>query len=608
MFDDVFLNSFIKTALVPIQDLSWLDIDEEEYQANEPLPDNKKKLNCKDQLKNLWDHHQNFRGPTEFTLTPAHAKEALPVSETHKASVLKNDVSNLLKKVRLAISEGKIGKELVEFIQHNFSSDVVTASTQELKSLSQEYGLLGFAYIDPIVYDCQKLKESSLRKNFPEVTLKRDKCASCKFNSNDLCLKFELPLVTNISFNEDLVKKLSKKLETLGYVFKTDATLKPSEQIRKIFLTKQLEKTKALTVFPKHDVAKIIVGDQAIKKFVTESTRESVEQIHDSSTKEKYLRSLVKKLGKQLKSIGYNFEAGAKLAPNEQIREAFQDKEPRQGVVSTKQDAVQLTANDQQVDRVISSVSSVEDISQFIKQSFEQGISKKEVADRLKDHFTFEDLKLAEQQIRNLFKTLSSDRKKVAVISEDLDADPIVSKIVQSLNSGARISAIKSKVATMVPQTQVLPLLKRAFISKIKSSLKQGVSINKIKLDFENLASGSEIISLLKEGFTAAPIIHTQVFEYCKKLGAQGYKLSKSANLQSKDSCTDCLFNCKVYCTKLGRKFSNQAFKIKDAIAPDATAQEVTSFFDNSGISLKMSPEIKPTNTEIEGLNEFTIP
>ncbi len=597
MFDDVFLNGFVKTALVPIQDLSWLDIDEEEYHNYERLPDYKKFLNCKDQLKELWDHKPAFRGPTEFTLTPAHAKEALPdADKKHKASVNEEDVQDLLKRVRFAVAEGKIGSELVEFIHQNFDTTTIDASVTGLKKIAQEYGLLGFAYVDPVLYDCQKSKESNLRKDFPEVSLKREKCASCKYNSNNTCLKFELPLVENLSFDTVLINKLSHKLQSFGFDFVDDISLKPSERIRKIFLSKHHSKSSTLTSFPKHDVTQIDIGQKEIDQFTQESTKEAQEKLSALNTPE--------------------------------------------------------------------SCQIVQDIVGFLKNCFEQKIYSKEAVQALESKFTVHDLKLAEQPIRELFrkqnkknqlkdllheqKIPSSGAQEATVHSlnvssklseaDRLKSVSIVAKIKQALQEGIELELIRTKIASLVPEFLVPILLKQALLEvsgkdeksfeqfknleaqdykfsksdlivvKIKQALSKGVKIESIKTKIATLVPGSLVSPLLKKAFLEVSSIDTKSFEYCKKLGTQGYKVNKDATIQGKSDCSGCLFNCKVYCTKLGRKFLGKDFNSKASGEIDKTAEEIKQFFNGSKIAIEMSPKTELFQGEIEDLNEFTIP
>lgn len=181
MFDDTFLGHFVKQSSVPIQDLSWLDVDEEDYRANERLPDNKKTLNSKDQLRDLWDH-KVYRGPQQFSLIPNAEKQ----SEMSSKKANADDIKDLLRRVRLAMAEGKVGPDLVRFIRANFDRGTIVNSAEGLKKIAREYGLLGFAYTDPILYNCEKSKESALRKTFPEFALKRAKCKTV----NSILIKY----------------------------------------------------------------------------------------------------------------------------------------------------------------------------------------------------------------------------------------------------------------------------------------------------------------------------------------------------------------------------------------------------------------------------------
>lgn len=618
MFDDTFLNNFVKTAAVPIQDLSWLDIDEEEYRRNERLPNNKKTLNSKDQLRELWDH-KVYRGPSQFSLIP-NADRKPPL--TKDAGVNEEDVKDLLRRTRLAMAQGKTGIEVSNFIRQNFDKHTIQASLGGLQEISKEHGLLGFAYVDPGVFNCQKTKVSTLKQTFPEFALKRAKCDDCSFNSNQTCLKFELPLKERIAFSTEIADKFSKKVGSLGFEFVDDTSLSPSERIRKIFLTKKEKTSQRLSSFPQNRIAQVNINASDVDRLLEEREKQAQTEVNRLKSAEE--SALVGEVVGFLKTCfihgiyGENAVSSLrkrfatenlKLAEKE-VRSLFKEQGLFGGVYIT----LGALGGCDNVAKILKEANSTTRFLEKMPRCSSCVHAKDERCLKLDLVFLDKDIPINDETF-NYFVEAISHKKQIP-------KETILSKVGHIRDKRLRFKKLclleaepeirlggQQASLHALGQTSIDSDLERnaRTVQRIKQALESGISLKAIRTKVETIVPGSLIPSLMKRAFSEIGIISAKSFEYCQKLGSQGFSLSKTASVSQKSSCADCLFNSKVYCTKLGRKFVGANFKIAKTGTTDSTASEIKEFFKNSKVTIKVDPKPEAFEGEIEGLNEFTI-
>jgi len=618
MLDDTFLKSFVKTADVPIQDLSWLDIDEEEYRKHERLPDNKKTLNSKDQLRSLWDH-KLFKGPAQFNFIP-NVEQKPVLSSTQE--VTQEAIANLIQRVRLAMAQGIFGAKLSSFIRENFDQRTIQASTRDLSDLSKEHGLLGFIYIDPSLYNCQDSKISTSEYPFVRFVLKRNKCSSCTFNSKETCLKFEKPLVLKVSFDESLVKEVKQSVASHGFIFDEDSSLSPSEQIRRIFLTKREQKSENLSTHLQEHALEAEVDISKADEILNLASIKAQEKIklNEIEKNASAINSIVKFLKtcfikqvygkKAVNLLQQKFTVDNLRLAETEIRSLFKEQGLFGGVYIT-----------------LGSFENCDEIASILKKSNATArfMQKENVCEScvhasedkcLKLDLTFLDKDIpVNAEIFNYFVEQIASQKKISK-QNILDKignlknkrDRLKQLFLLSFNQSKESEKQEASLYTLSASNNKSDIEQnKRLIEGIKISLKKGVKIESIHHKLESLCPGTKIAFLFKAAFLESDLINTNAFRYCQKLGSQGYKINKDARLEPKSACKDCLFNSKVYCTKLGRKFVAQEFKksLESNVTQDS--EEIKNFFQGSKISVKLSERPKTFKGEIEGLNEFTI-
>lgn len=624
MFDDHFMRGFVKTSAVPIQDLSWLAVDEDEYRANERLPDNEKALNVKDQLRVLWDHHVH-RGPGAFNLVPNLEKPPVGIEILKEGS---EDLDDLEKKVKIAMMNGVTGEALVELIRTKFARDTIEASKEILEKLAFEQGVLGFAYIDPNLLDCQKATKFGNSFKLPEFVKKRTKCADCTFISKDICLKFELPVVEEIQFSSSLVAKLKKKLDVRGFKYEDDSTLEPKQRLQLIFLSRYLSEAKHSNHYTAPRKEKILVSDAEIKQFLAEGSlkaEEHTEQIAlEKISKAKFQvlsflrRSLI--AGQHIENIiptlRHKYTQGTLRLAREEIKELVK-AHGFFGNLYVTLDTFHKCAD------LSEHLKKTHSLAQYLKKSSKCfSCTSNQESKCLELGLTLvenpEDIKV-DKILFTSYLTELANRGKISYEAAKELLDPedweeslkklLKSKSLQQPLRGGYVAEehIVGQESSGLEKFQKDQKHQSVLLANTFFALEKGVSLKAIRDKLSTLVPLNIGSYLLERALKEATVIDTESFKYCRKIGGEGFVLNKTAQLLSKDACTDCIFNSKVHCTKIGSKFKDSTFKIKKETTSDTTAQEYKEFYEGSKITIKMAEKHLPLEGEIEGLNEFTI-
>jgi len=624
MFDDRFLESFVKTSAVPIQDLSWLDIDEDEYAANERLPDNRKTLNIKDQLRILWDHHID-RGPGRFNLIPNVEK---PPTGTELAKESSEDLADLEKRVKTAMMHGITGPALVKFIKAKFARDTIEASSEILEKLALEQGVLGFAYVDPDLLDCQKATKFGSSFKVPEFVKASEKCVDCKFASEKTCLKLEMPIVSELQYTPELVGKLKKKLEAHGFSFEDDSTLEPKKRLQLIFLSRYIPAVERSNHYVAPRKERIEVSEEEITQFLAESTLKA-----EKNAKQLALEKIGKAKFQVLSFLRRSLIAGQHI---DDIIPALKRKYAQDTLKLAKEEIRALVKAHGFFGNLyvtLDTFSKCASLAEFLKKS--GSLARYLVKNAKCAHCTsnqeerclelglplvenFEEIKIDQPLVNSYVNELMNRGKISQEVAEDLlDSTNwpeslkklLKSKSLQQPLRGGHVvqEHILAQNSSGLSKHEQDQETQKFLLTSTKTALEEGVGIRALQNKLSTLVPSNVGSYILERALKEAALISADSFKYCQKLGNEGFELNKQAHLLIKEACGDCIFNSKVYCTKIGNRFKNRNFEVKKEAVVDTTADELKEFYQGSKVSVKMATKRKALEGEIEGLNEFTI-
>lgn len=203
------LTNFLKESARPVQDLTWLDIDEDDYNELQRLPDWQKTIDCVPELQRLWDH----KVTSNFHLEK---KQAI------KDKSFSKEVESFVKRKMML---GFQGKKLAEVLKSTLKPHVIQRNRKILEKVAEEHGLLGNVYIDPNAFESCNLGAKLLQKVSRELfVLKKKACFDCRFGTSGNCSKFGGKLVDSVEYTEEMFREYAKKLEGLGRVNKKVAS------------------------------------------------------------------------------------------------------------------------------------------------------------------------------------------------------------------------------------------------------------------------------------------------------------------------------------------------------------------------------------------------
>lgn len=223
---DFFAEKVNKEAKAKVWDSDWLEINPEDYNSKQILPDNEKKLNSLQQLEQVWDYSglvKNLSKDSFFYSENTHNKlETKPQTKESSFDIF-SSVLKISQDVRKLLTLGYDEDKISNYLNNKYTKLEIQASIPTIDILiDHEYGLLGNVYIDPSVFKERNIgapkscdngsKELRSKSSSAKYIKAMKECGSCIFNQKGSCSKFSKTIVENINYDVNLIEKLAKDL------------------------------------------------------------------------------------------------------------------------------------------------------------------------------------------------------------------------------------------------------------------------------------------------------------------------------------------------------------------------------------------------------------
>lgn len=233
------IGKFLKEG--GVANLDWLDVDEEKYRKEAPLP--KQNLDIGPDLQALWAHEDKS---STFYLEPntGGPRTMGDLSEAH--GKLRAKAEDILKTARFALMMNPSTSHLKQELLRRFTMDDLRANRSVLASAIQERGLLGKAYIDsndfPNCHNSPKVATAFVRKHAGDAkyVIAKPSCGSCihakTVGSKTNCAVFHKELVPEISYTEQYANEVERREASRGKQIQASSG-SPKDRVRLAILT-----------------------------------------------------------------------------------------------------------------------------------------------------------------------------------------------------------------------------------------------------------------------------------------------------------------------------------------------------------------------------------
>jgi hypothetical protein len=308
-----------------VSDLSWLDIDEDEYRKFEALP--KPNFDIIPEVHHELSKDRDERVPS---LVPTKYYNVVNVNPLERSEVTTRAVPvDIRNKVAHYIMAGMQPNVIAEKLRAEFHPRDLQLASEDVKPVLEERGLLGNVYINSDHF--VKCAQKGEHRKFVEKNAKRalfvlasEKCINCTCNKNGSCSSFNKRLVDEVPYNSKTFDHYAGQLEVERRIDRSRISSTVSnEECRKIIKSGFLltpvqrgESVKTVNCLPKQSSVEIPEGyeseflnrrQQAAQieampsviylKAAKKLTLGSIDAVSIASSSSQELRSLVKEHG-----------------------------------------------------------------------------------------------------------------------------------------------------------------------------------------------------------------------------------------------------------------------------------------------------------------------
>lgn len=193
----------------PVVDLNWLDVSEEDYQAQDTLPEDPHESipELEEQWVRLSDSDFSLASDNKPYMPSVEATERDYTKDIHIAA-------------RKLVQAGYSPKQVVQGLLKKYPKQVLASAKTTIKKALDENGLLGHVYVDASLFpSCDK---AQVQKNVIASTkdavyvVAKDKCSGCIHNIGGKCGVFNKEIVMEVEYSQDLLDMYADKLRHEG--------------------------------------------------------------------------------------------------------------------------------------------------------------------------------------------------------------------------------------------------------------------------------------------------------------------------------------------------------------------------------------------------------
>jgi hypothetical protein len=236
------LTDFMEAGGSGVSNLDWLNVDEEEYRKQEPLP--KQNLDIAPDLLALWNHRDE--SPSKLVPNTGAPRTMGDLSEIH--GPLRNAPEDLMRTARLAIMQSTDPQKISHALTSRYDMTLLQSVRAPLAAVMAERGLLGKLYIQASDFsDCNtgaKTASEFVRRfaQSARYVLAKADCADCSHrqilaNGTSHCGIFHKEIQVEVPYTEALANAVETQQAALGKTVQASTGRTPKDRIRQAFLS-----------------------------------------------------------------------------------------------------------------------------------------------------------------------------------------------------------------------------------------------------------------------------------------------------------------------------------------------------------------------------------
>lgn len=233
-----------------VSNLDWLDVNEEEYRAEAPLP--KQNLDIAPDLIAMWRHQDE--PASNFVPNTGAPKTMLDVGSAGPVLSIPED---LRRTARLAIMQTTDPQKIGHVLSSRYDGTTLQNAKTALAEVFAERGLLGRFYVAAADFnDCNRGSKTAsefVRRyaQGAQYVLAKSACNDCRYrqvagNSSNHCGVFHKQIVPEIPYTDGLATNVEQRQASLGRPV-TASTGTPRERIQRAFLAESATQVAAFT-------------------------------------------------------------------------------------------------------------------------------------------------------------------------------------------------------------------------------------------------------------------------------------------------------------------------------------------------------------------------
>lgn len=229
---DFDLSDFLKEGA--LSDLSWLDVNEEEYRKLDQLP--KQNLDVVPDLEAAWSHEDK-------PATAFFHKDRPHTMGDLAGSNLRPKPEEIVRTARLAVMQSTDPNHFKHALTSRFDSDALRSARTALGSVLAERGLLGRFYVEasdfPGCENSAKTAKDFVRRYAGDARFVKAKaaCSGCanairQPTGSSTCAVFHKEIVVDVPYTEALAQQVENLQQAKGKAVQASSNRDPKERIR----------------------------------------------------------------------------------------------------------------------------------------------------------------------------------------------------------------------------------------------------------------------------------------------------------------------------------------------------------------------------------------
>jgi len=543
------------TANIP--DLDWAVVDIEN-KDNIPVPMN---VQIIPQLEEAWTYTGKDK-TASLIHNIAH-------NDAKIEKISSEDVAGVINTAKKEIMTGLTGKPLAEKLASIYPAKLIKASTEGLKKLSEEQGLLGNVYVDLTPFDSCKEAARVLGNNkirLAKYVVGEPKRHVCASHCQGFCKELKKKVSTEIQYSEDILEEYANHLRVAGVIGKS-ASISSKEELRSAILfsnkkTAAKEKPKKKGV-PNRSFEEV---QKEFKAAIMKKASKSQEQVQ------------VDRFSEVRPVLAFMQNEMLKGHMGGSLKEALQKKYSGDTIKKYAEEIKKLASLQGLLGNVYVDVSLYETSEDAIKAVKTASTSPTYVIQSVKkNEYDNADEKVAKATGCQILPRDGKIDSKIA------------SSYIDDLHFNDRISSDKASVLrnTLEAGNSVLSILREAFMAtqdhtpaKREGGVKgfyrheatkkyakddvakeaaykavtAGISIDKIESKLSSIIPTVEAAGMIRDVLANIKEVDANVLSNCT---SEKYHLSSDAKLKQASKCSTCILNNCDMCMSQGLRFAN---------------------------------------------------